>query len=99
MFNNLTTGQTTTIGIDPPAMTSLAGSVAEWIVEDPSMSSGAQYPFPVYSGTFFTGATAGTKHFELKAGGGTEIDMVQGGVTLSTGVIQGSGTVFCHYGP
>ena len=29
---------------------------------------------------------------------GKEIDMVVGGTTLSTGVIEGKQTVFCHYG-
>jgi hypothetical protein len=99
LFNNLTTAQTATIGIDPPAGgTSLVGNVAEWIVEDPTQSSGALYPFPVYSGTTFTGCTAGGRNTELYAWDGTELDMVQGGTTLSTGVIQGKQTVFCHYG-
>lgn len=99
LFNNLTTGQTTTIGIDPPAGTSLSGNVAEWIVEDPSTSSNALFPFPVYSGTTFTNAVAGTRTIELNAWDGTEIDMVQGGVTLSSGEIVGRRRVFCHYGP
>jgi Peptidase A4 family len=99
LFNNLTTGQTTTIGIDPPASTSLVGNVAEWILEDPGQASGALYPFPVYSGTTFTGCTAGSKTHELYAWDGKELDMVQGGTTLSSGVIQGKQTVFCHYGP
>jgi hypothetical protein len=98
LFNNLTTGQTTNIGIDAPAGTTLQGNVAEWIIEDPTQNSGAQYPFPVYSGTTFTGCTAGTKNHELYAGDGKEIDMVVGGTTLSTGIIQGKQTVFCHYG-
>jgi Peptidase A4 family len=99
LFNNLTTSQTATIGIDPPAGgTSLAGNVAEWIMEDPAQASGALYPFPVYSGTTFTGCTSGTKNFELNAWDGTELDMIQGGTTLSTGIIQGKQTVFCHYG-
>jgi hypothetical protein len=98
LFNNLTTGATTTIGIDAPSGTTLQGNVAEWIVEDPTQASGGQYPFPVYSGTTFTGCTAGTKSHELYAGNGKEIDMVVAGVTLSTGIIQGQQTVFCHYG-
>ena len=99
LFNNLTTEQTTTIPIYPPAATSLSGNVAEWIMEDPGQAGGGLFPFPVYSGTSFTGCTAGTKNVELNAWDGTEIDMVQGGVTLSTGIIQGKQTVFCHYGP
>lgn|GEM_PF-839857 len=99
ILNNLTTGQSTSIGIDAPALTTLSGNVAEWIVEDPSTLSGGPYPFPVYSGTTFSGAVAGTRNVELNAWDGTEIDMVQGGVTLSSGVIQSKRTVFCHYGP
>jgi len=99
LFNNLTTAQTASVGIDPPAGgTTLVGNVAEWIVEDPTQSSGALYPFPVYSGTTFTGCTAGGRNTELYAWDGTEIDMVQGGTTLSSGIIQGKQTVFCHYG-
>src|SRR5262249_35265024 len=98
LFNNLTTGQTASVGIDPPAGTSLVGNVAEWIVEDPSQPSNIPYPFPVYSGTTFTGCTAGGRNTELYAWDGTELDMVQGGTTLSTGIIQGKQTVFCHYG-
>jgi len=99
LFNNLTTGVVTSVGIDPPAGVALSGNAAEWIVEDPSLASGAPYPFPVYNATVFTGCTAGTKNFELYAGGGREIDMVQGGVTLSSGIIEGKTTVYCHYGP
>lgn len=98
IFNNLTTSQTTSVPITPPANTSLAGNVAEWIIEDPSQSSGAPFPFPVYSGTTFTGCTGGTRNIELHAWDGKEIDMIQGGVTLSSGIIQGKQTVFCHYG-
>jgi hypothetical protein len=99
LFNNLTTGQVTSVPIDPPANVSLVGNAAEWIIEDPTQSSGALFPFPVYSGTTFTGCTAGTKDIELYAGDGQDIDMVQGGVTLSTGLIEGKTTVYCHYGP
>ncbi len=99
LFNNLTSGLTTSIGLDPPAGTSLSGNVAEWIVEDPGTSSGGLFPFPNYGSTFFTGCVAGTKNVELNLSEGTEIDMVQGGVTLSSGVIQNKSTLWCHDGP
>lgn len=99
IFNNLTSGLTTSIGIDPPSGTSLSGNVAEWIVEDPSTSSGSLFPFPNYGSTFFTGCAAGTKNFELNLSNGKEIDIVQGGVTLSSGVIQNKSTLWCHDGP
>jgi hypothetical protein len=99
LFNNLTSGLTTTIGIDPPSGTSLSGNVAEWIVEDPGQLSGGLFPFPNYGSTFFTGCVAGTKNIELNLSEGTEIDMVQGGVILSSGVIQNKSTLWCHYGP
>ena len=99
LFNNLTSGLTTTIGINPPAGTSLSGNVAEWIVEDPNTASGSAFPFPNYGSTFFTGCVAGTKNTELNLSLGKEIDMVQGGATLSTGVIQNKSALWCHYGP
>jgi hypothetical protein len=99
LFNNLTSGLTTIIGIDPPAGTSLSGNVAEWIVEDPNTASGSLFPFPNYGSTFFTGCVAGTKNVELNLWDGKELDMVQGGATLSTGVIQNKSTLWCHYGP
>ena len=46
LFNNLTSGLTTSIGIDPPAGTSLSGNVAEWIVEDPTNVSNNLLSFP-----------------------------------------------------
>jgi Peptidase A4 family len=99
IFNNLTTGLTTIIPINPPSGTSLSGNVAEWIVEDPSTVSGSLYPFPNYGSTFFTGCASGTKNFELNLSNGKELDMVQGGVTLSSGVIQNKSTLWCHDGP
>jgi Peptidase A4 family len=68
LFNNLTSGLTTVVGIDPPAETSLSGNVAEWIVEDPGIPL---VPFPNYGSIFFTGCTAGTKTIELYVGDGT----------------------------
>lgn len=100
IFNNLTSGLTTSIPINPPSGTSLSGNVAEWIVEDPStLPDHKPYPFPNYGSTFFTGCAAGTKSFELNLSSGKEIDMVQGGVTLSSGVIQNKSTLWCHDGP
>jgi Peptidase A4 family len=99
LFNNLTSGLTTTIGINPPAGVALSGNVAEWIVEDPLTASGSLYPFPNYGSTFFDGCTAGTKSFELNLSKGIEIDLVQGGVTLSSGIIQNKSALWCHYGP
>ena len=99
LFNNLTSGLTTSIGIDPPAGTSLSGNVAEWIVEDPTNVSNNLFPFPNYGSTFFTGCVAGTKNIELNLWDGKEIDMVQGGTTLSSGVIQNKSALWCHYGP
>jgi hypothetical protein len=99
LFNNLTSGLTTTIGINPPAGVSLSGNVAEWIVEDPTTASNTLYPFPNYGSTFFNGCTAGTKSFEFNLSQAKEIDMVQGGVTLSSGVIQNKSALWCHYGP
>jgi len=61
MFNNLTSGATANVGIDPPwgrphklRHWRLAGNVAEWIVEDPGKPDGGYYPFPDYGSTFFS---------------------------------------------
>jgi hypothetical protein len=97
LFLNRTTNQAVSIPIFPPAATSLSGNVAEWIVEDPgTYPPGALFPFPSYGSVFFTQCTAGTKNTELNLWDGKEMDMVQGGVTLSWGVIQNKSTLWCH---
>lgn len=99
LFNNLTTGATTTIGIDPPAGVTLVGNVAEWIVEDPSVNSTTQYPFPNYGATYFYDCTAGSKNIELDLGSGIMIDMVDAAKNvISTGLIETNRTLLCHYG-
>jgi hypothetical protein len=99
LFLNRTTNQATSIPISPPAGTSLSGNVAEWIVEDPQTLAGPLYPFPSYGSVFFTQCTAGTQNAELNLWDGKELDMVQGGVTLSSGVIQNKSSLWCHDGP
>jgi hypothetical protein len=99
MFNNLSSGATTTIGIDPPAGTSLVGNVAEWIVEDPGQIGGGLFPFPNYGSTTFTDCTAGSKNVELDLGSATEIDLVDASnKVLSSGSIESHRTLFCRYG-
>jgi hypothetical protein len=100
MFNNLTTGATTSIGINPPAGVSLAGNVAEWIVEDPSTSANVPFPFPNYGSTHFYDCTAGSKNIELDLGSGTMIDLVDAkNNVISSALIETNRTLFCHYGP
>jgi hypothetical protein len=100
MFNNLTTGVTTTIGINPPAGVSLAGNVAEWIVEDPSTAANTSYPFPNYGSTHFYDCTAGSKNIELDLGSGTMIDLVDASNNvISSSLIETNRTLFCRYGP
>jgi Peptidase A4 family len=100
MFNNLTSGATTNIGIDPPAGTSLVGNVAEWIVEDPSQFGGGLFPFPDYGSTFFSDCTAGSKNIELDLGSGKEIDLVDAANNvISTASIESNRTLFCRHVP
>lgn len=46
---NLTGGQYLTFGISPPAGTALVGNCIEWIMEKPSLSSGAANQFAIES--------------------------------------------------
>jgi len=99
LFNNLTSGLTTNIGIDPPASTSLVGNVAEWIVEDPSTSANVPYPFPNYGSTHFTDCVAASKNIELDLGVAREIDLVDSANrVLSSASIENHRTLFCRYG-
>ena len=99
MFNNLSSGVTTNVPIDPPSGTTLSGNVAEWIVEDPGLIGGGLYPFPNYGSTVFNDCTAGTKNYELDLGTGKEIDMVDvANKVISSGSIENNRTLFCRYG-
>ncbi len=99
LFNNLTTGSTTSIGIDPPAGVSLAGNVAEWIVEDPGITTTKLYPFPNYGSTHFYDCTAGSKNVELDLGSATTIDLIDSSSkVLSTALIETNRSLFCRYG-
>ena len=99
MFNNLTSGATTNVGIDPPESTNLVGNVAEWIVEDPSKRGGGPYPFPDYGSTFFSDCIAGSKNIELDLGSAREIDMVDAASknVISTATIESKRTLLCRY--
>jgi len=99
MFNNLSSGVTTNVPIDPPSGTTLSGNVAEWIVEDPGQIGGGLYPFPNYGSTVFNDCTAGTKNFELDLGTGKEMDLVDvANKVISSGSIENNRTLFCRYG-
>jgi hypothetical protein len=76
VFNNLTTNEAATYGIDPPAKTSLVGNVAEWITEDPGQLSGGLFPFPNFGQVIFTHCVAGTQNVELNVDDATFIDLV-----------------------
>jgi hypothetical protein len=99
LFNNLTSGATTNVGIDPPAGTSLVGNVAEWIVEDPGMAGGGLFPFPNYGSTHFTDCSAGSQNIELDLNAAKVIDLVDASNTvLSSAYIESNRTLFCRYG-
>jgi len=91
-LHNTSTGQYTNVAIvAPPATattpaTTLVGNCAEWIMEDPSVG-GAPAPFPDYGAEFFYDCAAGTATgAQVDLTNCYPIDLVQGGVTLSTAV-------------
>jgi len=104
MFNNLTSGVTANVGIDPPVgrpsahpwgRWRLAGNVAEWIVEDPGIPL---CPFADYGSTFFSDCIAGSKNIELDLGSARELDMVDASNNvISTGTIESKRTLLCRY--
>jgi hypothetical protein len=76
ILNNLTTNESATYGIDAPPNTQLIGNVAEWIVEDPSISKTQLYPFANFGQVVFTNCSANTKSFELDLTNAHFIDLV-----------------------
>ena len=76
ILNNLTTNESAIYGIDAPSNTTLIGNVAEWIVEDPSISSTKLYPFANFGQVVFTNCSANTQSFELDLSNARFIDLV-----------------------
>jgi hypothetical protein len=97
-ISNLTTGTATSVGVSPPSGVSLTGNCAEWIVERPTDAAGVLYTLPDYGATFFYDAVAGTPTREADLSGATAINMVVGGTTVSTGVVETTGIVTAYFG-
>lgn len=98
LFHNLTTNEAVNYGIDPPSGTSLSGNVAEWIVEDPSQSATALFPFANYGQTTFAQCTAGSKSTELDLNAATRIDLVDASNNVrSEATIESNSVLRCEF--
>jgi hypothetical protein len=98
MFTNQTSGLATNYGIYPPANVVLTGNVAEWIVEDPTQSSGSLYPFPNYGQTIFTNCNAGSKHVSLNLKSACPINLVNSSSTvISEATIASDTSLMCDF--
>jgi Peptidase A4 family len=99
VMTNRATGKYTSIGIPAPnSTTKLQGSCAEWIMEDPSMASGPEFPMPDYGVCFFYDCLAGTKTAERNVSNATLINLVEGSTTLSTAVAESPSVLMTYAG-
>jgi hypothetical protein len=96
-FGNQTSGISTSYTITAPAGTKLAGNSAEWIVETPVVN-GVLTQMPDYGEVFFSTCDAGLTNGTTVSGGtGNNINLVQGGATVSTGALITPNVIQCQY--
>jgi Peptidase A4 family len=77
LLANLTTNEIVSYRIDPRPHITLAGNVAEWIVEDPSQADGSGlFPLANFGQVVFTDCSAGTQNHELNIDDSIFIDLV-----------------------
>lgn len=96
-FGNQTSGISTSYTITAPAGTKLAGNSAEWIVETPVVN-GVLTQMPDYGEVFFSTCDAGlTNGITVNGGTGNNINLVQGGATVSTGALITPNVIQCQY--
>lgn len=99
IISNKATGTYTSIGIPAPnSTTKLQGNCAEWIMEDPGMASGPEYPMPDYGACFFYDCIAGTKTAERNVSNATLLNLVEGSSTLSTAVAETPSVLMTYAG-
>jgi Peptidase A4 family len=89
--------QTASTGITAPGNSSLAGTTAEWITEDPS-SNNQPYPMPDYGATFFYDALAGSRTQERDISNAVLVNMVSGGATLSAAAAENNRALLTYAG-
>jgi hypothetical protein len=98
MLTNQTTGLSMNYGIDPPGGVTLAGNVAECIVEDPGQIGGSLYPFPNYGLTTFHNCSAGSKDISLNLNDSCPMNLVDGsGKVISEGTFLSNSALMCNF--
>jgi len=90
--------QTNSTAVTAPGTSSLAGTTAEWITEDPSDSNNQPYPMPDYGAAVFYDALAGSKTQERNVNDAVLVNMVSGGSTLSSAAEQNSSALLTYFG-
>ena len=96
-FANVSSGLATSYTITAPTGTKLVGNSAEWIVETPGIN-GQLAQMPDYGEVFFSNCQAGlTNGTTVNGGTGNNINLVQGGKTVSTGTLITPTIIQCQY--
>jgi Peptidase A4 family len=96
-FANVTSGASMTYTITAPSGAKLVGNSAEWIVETPIVN-GALSSMPDYGEVFFSTCEGYlTNNTVVNGGTGNNINLVQGGNTLSTGALITPTVIQCLY--
>ena len=96
-FANVSSGLVTSYTITAPSGTKLVGNSAEWIVETPGIN-GKLAQMPDYGEVFFSNCQAGLSNGTTVNGGtGNNINLVQGGTTVSTGTLITPTIIQCQY--
>ena len=96
-FANVSSGLSTSYTITAPTGTKLVGNSAEWIVETPGIN-GQTAQMPDYGEVFFSNCEAGlTNGSTVNGGTGNNINLVQGGKTVSTGTLITPTIIQCQY--
>jgi hypothetical protein len=96
-FANVSSGLATSYTITAPTGTKLVGNSAEWIVETPGIN-GQLAQMPDYGEVFFSNCQAGLSNGSTVDGGtGNNINLAQGGKTVSTGTLITPTVIQCQY--
>jgi hypothetical protein len=94
---NESSRQTVNAALTAPGTSSLAGTTAEWITEDPSHNN-QTYPMPDYGAAFFYDALAGSKTQERDISNAVLVNMVAGGSTLSAAAQENQSALLTYFG-
>lgn len=99
LLSNLTTNEIVSYPIQPKPGVTLAGNVAEWIIEDPGKGDGSGLlPFANFGQVVFTDCSAGTQNHELNVDNATLIDLTDAGqVPRAQATRLGSTSLSCQF--